>query len=83
MLRAELPRLLLGRHFQSSGEQGVDGRHGDVFHLRQVDVESGAVLAPVLPDDDFSPPLCQFLDSTQVFGGQFPCGHIASLQAFA
>lgn len=57
MLRPELHRLLLRRRLEAPREQGLDGRHGDVFHLSKVDVESGSVFAPVLPDDDFSPPL--------------------------
>jgi hypothetical protein len=57
MLRSQLHRLLLRRYLERPGKQGPDGRHGDVFHLSQVDVESGPFLTPVLPNDDFSPAL--------------------------
>jgi len=82
VLRPKSPRLLLRRRFERSRQQGLDGRHGDVFHLGQVDVESGSVLAPVLPDDDFPPAPRQFLDAAKVLCGRLPCGHVASLQGF-
>ena len=82
VLRAELHRLLLRRRLEGPREQGLDGRHGDVFHLSEVDVESGSVLAPVLPDDDFSPPPRQFLNSAKVLCCRLTCCHVASLQEF-
>jgi hypothetical protein len=82
VLRPELHRLLLRRCLQGSREQSLDSRHGDVFHLREVDVESGSVLAPVLPDDDFPPPPRQFLDAAKVLCCRLTCCHVASLQAF-
>jgi hypothetical protein len=80
VLRPELARLLLRCRFEGPREQGPDGRHGDVFHLSEVDVESGAVLAPVLPDDDFSPSLRQLADPLEIFLGQFARRHGASVQ---
>ena len=82
MLRAELHRLLLRRRLESPREQGLDSRHGDVFHLSEVDVESGSVLAPMLPDDDFSPPPRQFRDSAKVFCCRLTSCHVTSLQEF-
>lgn len=82
VLRPELHRLLLRRGLKRAREQGLDGRHGDVFHLSEVDVESGPVLAPMLPDDDFPPSPRQFLDSAEVLCSRLTCGHVASLQAF-
>lgn len=82
VLRPELLRLPLRRHLEGSREQGLDGRHGDILHLGQVDVETGSVLAPVLPDDDFSPPPRQLLDSAKVLSRRLPCCHVASLQEF-
>lgn len=79
VFRPELHRLLPGRHLEGPREQGPDGRHSDVFHLSQVDVESGSFLAPVLPDDDFAPLPRQFLDSAKVLGGRLTCCHVASL----
>jgi hypothetical protein len=76
MLRPQLERLLLGRCFERPGKQGLDGDHGDVFHLSEVDVESGPVLAPVLPDDNSSPPLGQFLDTAKVLRSRFACSHL-------
>ena len=80
--RPELHRLLLRRRLEGPREQGLDGRHGDVFHLSEVDVKSGSVLAPVLPDDDLPPPPRQFLDSAKVLCGRFTRCHVASLQTF-
>jgi hypothetical protein len=82
VLCPELHRLLLRRRLEGPGEQGLDGRHGDIFHLREVDVQSRSVLAPVLPDDDFSPAPRQFLDAAQILGGRLPGCHVASLQEF-
>jgi hypothetical protein len=82
VLRSELHRLLLRGRLEGPREQGLDRRHGDVFHLSEVDVESRSVLAPVLPNDDFPPPPRQFLDSAKVLCGRLTCCHVASLQAF-
>ena len=79
MLRAELHRLLLCRCLEGPREQGLDGRHGDVFHLGQIDVESGTVLAPVLPDDDFSPLFGQGVDLGEVLVVELARRHSASM----
>ena len=77
---AELLGLLLGGGFESAGHQSLHGGHGHVFHLGQIDIESGTVFAPLLADDDFSPALGQVGDVLEIFGGEFACGHVASLQ---
>jgi len=80
LLVAQLAGLLLRRHFQGAGQQPTHRRHGHVFHLRQINVQPRALLAPPLPHDDFSPAARQFLDSLEIFRGRFACGHVASLQ---
>lgn len=80
LLFTQLTGLLLSRRFQSPCQQTAHGRHPDVFHLRQIDVEPRALLAPVLPHDDFSPPLREFLDPLEIFRCRFTCSHVASLQ---
>jgi hypothetical protein len=82
VLRPELDGLLLRRRLEGPREQGLDGRHGDVFHLSEVNVQSGSVLAPVLLDDDFSPPPRQFLDAAKILCCRLTCCHVASLQVF-
>jgi len=77
---AELLGLLLGGDFESSGHQPLHGGQGHVFHLGQIDIESGTAFAPLLADDDFSPALGQFGDALEIFGGQFAWWHVASLQ---
>jgi hypothetical protein len=58
--------LLLRRHFQSARQQSPHRRHRHIFHLRQIDIEAGTVLPPLLPYDDFSPPPSQFLDPAKI-----------------
>jgi hypothetical protein len=65
---AELSGLLVGGRLEGPGEEGLDGGHGDFFHLVEVDIEAGSVLAPVLADDDFSPAFGEFGDALQIFG---------------
>jgi hypothetical protein len=80
MLFAKLSRLLLRCTLQSSGQQTAYGRHADILHLGQINVQAGTLFAPLLLDDDFSPALCQFLDPLEIFRCQLPCSHVASLQ---
>ena len=61
-----LGRLLLGGHFQGAGQQRLHGGQGDFFQLREGDVGSGPLLAPVLADDDFSPAMSEFLDAAKI-----------------
>lgn len=75
-----LGRLLLGGHFQGAREQRLHRGHGDLFHLREGHVGSGPLLAPVLPHDDFSPAVSQFLNAAKILGCEFACRHDASLQ---
>lgn len=80
LLFAQLAGLLLGRHFQGSRQQTTHGCHTDVFHLGQIDIQAGALLAPVLPNDDFSPPLRKFFDALEIFRRRLSSSHVASLQ---
>jgi hypothetical protein len=80
LLFTQLAGLLLGRRFQRPRQQTTYGRHADLFHLGQINVQAGALLTPVLADDDFSPALGEFLDSPQIFRDRFPCSHVASVQ---
>lgn len=66
MVGAELSGLLVGGRLEGSGEQRLDRRHGDFFHLVEVDIEPGPFLAPVLTHDDFSPALGEFRDPPQI-----------------
>ena len=75
-----LGRLLLGGHFERAGQQRLHGGHGDLFHLCEGDVGSGPLLAPVLPHDDFSPAVSEFLNAAKILGCEFACRHDASLQ---
>ncbi len=77
---AQLAGLLLGCHFQGSCQQSLDGCHGNVFHLGQINIQPGTFLAPMLPNDDFPPTLCQFFNALEIFRFQFARGHVASLQ---
>lgn len=80
LFSAQLAGLLLGRHFQGSCQQCTHGRHRDLFHLGEIDVQPGALLAPMLPHDDFPPALRQFFNAPKIFRSWFVCRHIASLQ---
>jgi hypothetical protein len=80
VLLAQLAGLLLAGHLQGAGQQAAHGGDADVFHLGQVHVQAGPLLAPVLADNDFSPALGQFLDALEIFSGRFACSHDASMQ---
>jgi hypothetical protein len=72
--------LLMSRRLQSSCQQALNGCQGDVFHLAQINVQSGTFLAPMLPYDDFPPAFRQFFNALEIFPLQFSCSHVASLQ---
>lgn len=72
-------RLSLGGIFESAGEQRLHGGHGDFFHLREGNVGSRSLLAPVPGDDDFSPAASEFLNAAKILGGGSGCGHVASV----
>jgi hypothetical protein len=76
----KLSGLLLRRALQGPGHQTSHSRHADVFHLGQINVQAGTLLAPLLSDDDLSPALGQFLDSLEILRRRFTCSHVASLQ---
>ena len=59
-------RLPLRRHLKGAGEQRLHGGHGHLFHLRECDIGSGSLLTPVLADDDFSPAMSEFLDTSKI-----------------
>lgn len=79
----EVLGLPLRGDFEGAGQQGLHGGHGDLFHLRESDIEAGPILAPVLSDDDFSPAAGEFLNAAKILGCEFLCGHVASLPAVA
>jgi hypothetical protein len=67
LVRAEVfRRLPLCGVFESASEQRMHGGHGDFFHLGEGDVGSRPLLAPVLPDDDFSPAMSKFMDAAKI-----------------
>jgi hypothetical protein len=66
VLQTQLISLLRSGHFQGAGQQGLHRGHRDFFHLREIDIQPGSLLAPVLPHDDFSPATGQFLDPTNI-----------------
>jgi hypothetical protein len=66
VLLTQLAGLLLRGHLQGAGQQAPHRRHGHLLHLRQVHVQSRPLLAPVLPDDDFSPAFGQFGDAAKI-----------------
>jgi hypothetical protein len=61
-----LRRLPFGGVFEGAGKQRLHCRHGDFFHLRERDIGSGTLLAPVLADDDFSPAMSEFLNAAKI-----------------
>jgi hypothetical protein len=63
----QLDRLLQCRHLQGAGQQSTHGRHRHLFHLVEIDIQTGSLLAPMLPHNDFSPTLGQFLDVLDIF----------------
>ncbi len=69
LLGAQQPALLRGRLFESSCRQPAGGGHGHVFHLTQIDIQPRPVVTEGLPDDNFSPVLCEFGDLFQILGG--------------
>lgn len=77
---AQLTGLPLRGHLQGPCQQGAHGGHGDIFHFRQVNIQSRPLLAPLLPDDDFPPAFRQFLDVLEILRLQFARSHVASLQ---
>jgi hypothetical protein len=83
VLPTELVGLLLRRHLQGARQQAPHRRHGHLLHLCQVHVQPRSLLAPVLPDDDFSPAFGQFGDAAKILRCWFVCSHVASLQEFA
>ena len=72
---AQLLPLLRGRRFDGPGGQALSRGIGDCFHLREIDIESGALFAKSLLDDDFSPLFRESRDRLQFFRCQLPCGH--------
>lgn len=80
LLITQLAGLLLGRHFQGARQQGTHGRQRDVFHFGEVHVQPRALLAPMLPHDDFPPAFHQLLNALEIFRLQFTSSHVASLQ---
>jgi hypothetical protein len=80
VLLTQLAGLHLSRRFHGSGQQATHGREAHVFHLRQIDVQTGPLVTPVLAHNDFSPAPGQFFDTLEIFGGRLACSHDASLQ---
>jgi hypothetical protein len=76
----KLNRLSQRRDLQGACQQGTHGRHRDFFHLIERHVQPGALLPPMLPHNDFSPPFGQFFDLLQIFRRQFTRSHVASMQ---
>jgi len=80
LLLTQVVSLLSGRHLQRACQQSTYGSHRDLFHLVEVDIETGTLLAPMLPHDDFSPTSRQFLDVLEVFRSELARCHVASMQ---
>jgi hypothetical protein len=80
LLFTQLAGLLLRRGFQSARQQSTHGRHPYILHLGQINVEPRALLAPLLPHNDFSPALGQFLNALEILCRRFARRHVASLQ---
>jgi hypothetical protein len=80
LFRAQLIRLSQSRDLQRACQQCLDGRHSNIFHLRQRHIQARPLFTPVLLDDDFSPALRQFLDVFEIFAREFARRHVASLQ---
>jgi hypothetical protein len=66
VLLTQLAGLLLRGHLQGACQQAPHSRHRHLLHLRQVHVQPRSLLAPVLPDDDFSPAFGQFGDAAKI-----------------
>ena len=67
-----LPR---GRFLQRAGGQPLGSGVGHLLHLRQIHVQSGALLAKCMANDNFPPLLGEPGDSLQFFGRELPCCH--------
>lgn len=66
LLLTQLASLLLRRHLQSARQQSLHGCHRYLLHLRQVNVQTRTLLAPILTHNDFPPSLGQFLDPANI-----------------
>jgi hypothetical protein len=77
---AQLDRLPQRRDLQGACQQSTNGRHRDFFHLIKRHVQSGAMLPPMLPHNNFSPAFGQFFDLLEIFRSQFARSHVASMQ---
>lgn len=80
LLLAQLTGLLVGGHLQGAGQQTLHGRHRDILHLGEIDIETGPLFAPVLAHDNFSPAFGQFADVFEILRRQFTSRHCRLLQ---
>jgi hypothetical protein len=80
LLLAQTLSVLVGSGFESSGKQSADSGHSDLLHLIESHLQSRPILSPLLLDNNFTPPLGEFLDVSQILARQFVCVHLASSQ---
>jgi hypothetical protein len=80
LLLAQFLRLLLGRGFQATGNQAPRRGHGHFFHLVQIDIETGSVVAKTTPHHNFAPVFGQFADAVQFFLCELPSHDLAILE---
>ena len=76
MLRSQEFGWSAGRVFAHARGQSLGGGVGHHLHLRQINVETGPLVAVRATGNDFSPLFREFADAAQVFGGQLPCCHV-------
>ena len=72
---AQLPPLLPRGFLQGAGRQAASSGLSHFFHLREIDIQAGALLAESLPHHNFPPLFGQARDRLQFLGRQPPCCH--------
>jgi hypothetical protein len=70
--RAQALAWLESGGFQDARDQATGGGDRRLFHLIQLDVQSGPLGAERTTSDHFSPPLGQFGQARQICGSQLP-----------
>lgn len=73
--------VLAGEVFDGPFGQSGGGGRSDLFHLVEVDVESGTGLAVDASPNDFAPLFGEGFDGLEILGCRFACGHGASCHA--
>jgi hypothetical protein len=71
----QVPGLFLGGLLKGTGDKSLGGRQSDLFHLIEIDLETGALVSERTSDDNFPPLPGQIGDGLEVFGSEFLLAH--------